>query len=73
MIFALSFFLFQECLVSCLCDSFAVSFGLNSDSPDKAQQLSPHRSDDFLLLLASCALRCGNAYAAGVALSKRFL
>jgi hypothetical protein len=48
-------FPFLECFVSGLCDLFAVSFYLNSDSPDKAQQLSPDRGYDFLLLLASCA------------------
>ena len=40
-------------LVSCLCDSFAVSFGLNSDSPDKAQQLSTNRGYDFLFFLGN--------------------
>jgi hypothetical protein len=36
----------------CLCDLFAISFYLNSDGPDKAQQLSPDRGDNFLLFLA---------------------
>jgi len=40
-------------LFSALCDS-AVTFDLNSDGPDKAQQLSTNRGYDFLFFLAGC-------------------
>ncbi len=49
------FFPSWNVLLFCLCNSFMLPFHLNADSPNEAQQLSPHRSDDFLLLLASCA------------------
>jgi len=48
---------FLECFVFwflVLCDLFVVSFDLNSDGPDKAQQLTPDRGYDFLLFLAGC-------------------
>ena len=49
-----SFSPFWNVLFFCLCHSFVVSFHLNSDGPNKAQQLAPYRSYDFLLFLAGC-------------------
>jgi hypothetical protein len=48
------FFLLRNVLFLVLCDWFAVSLHLNSDGPDKAQQLSPDCGYDFLLFLAGC-------------------
>jgi hypothetical protein len=54
MVSSLRFFLLGNVLFMALCDWFAVSFHLNSDGPDKAQQLSPDCGYDFLLFLAGC-------------------
>jgi hypothetical protein len=48
------FFLLGNGLFLLLCDWPATSFHLNSDGPDKAQQLPPYCGYDFLFFLAGC-------------------